>query len=203
MSSAPGRPSGTVAAVLAAGAGSRFGGPGHKLLVPFRGKPLVCWALEHALAAGFDALAVVQGAVDLRPLGLPEDVVVLENPAWAEGMAGSLQTAVRWAQGLRAEALVIGLGDQPLVSPATWRAVRDGTAPLTFCEADGIRCPPVRLARSVFPLLPSAGDGGASVLARRRPELVGTVASADPLLDVDRPEDLARLERLAQEAGTT
>ncbi len=203
MSPTSGQPTRTVAAVLAAGGGSRFGGPNHKLLVPFRGKPLVRWALEHALAAGFDALAVVQGAVDLRPLGLPEGVVVLENPAWAEGMAGSLQTAVRWAQSLRAEALVIGLGDQPLVSPGTWRAVRDGLAPLTFSEADGVRCPPVRVERSAFPLLPTAGDGGASVLARQHPELVGSVVSADPLLDIDRPEDLARLERLVPDAGSS
>ncbi|MEA3214297.1 MAG: molybdenum cofactor cytidylyltransferase, partial [Acidimicrobiia bacterium] len=59
----------TVAAVLlAAGGGSRFSGPTHKLLALLRGKPVVLWAVEAALAAGLDETLVITGAAGLTEL---------------------------------------------------------------------------------------------------------------------------------------
>ena len=52
----------TIAAVLlAAGAGSRFVGPSHKLMALMRGRPVVLWALEAAVDAGFDEVVLVTG----------------------------------------------------------------------------------------------------------------------------------------------
>ena len=77
----------TIAAVvLAAGGGTRFAGPTHKLLAEFRGKPVVQWAVENATAAQLDDLVVVMGAVDLRHV-LPAGVTLLYNPRWHEGQA--------------------------------------------------------------------------------------------------------------------
>ena len=57
----------TVAAViLAAGLGERFEGPTHKLLSPFRGKPVLKWVLEAASGAGFDDIYLVSGAIDFE-----------------------------------------------------------------------------------------------------------------------------------------
>ena len=113
----------TVAAVvLAAGGGTRFEGPGHKLLAEFRGRPLVWWALAAAAAARLDEVAVIVGAVDLGA-AVPEGVRVIENPDWASGQASSLQTVVSWAIERQHEAVVVGLGDQPLVPSAAWAAV--------------------------------------------------------------------------------
>ncbi len=113
-----------IAVVLAAGAGSRFEGTTHKLLAPFRGRPLVTWALEHALAAGLDRTWVVTGAVDLAAAGVvPPGVEVLVNERWAEGQASSLQVAVAAARPTPAGCLVVGLGDQPLISAEAWQAV--------------------------------------------------------------------------------
>jgi molybdenum cofactor cytidylyltransferase len=182
---------GTAAVVLAAGASRRFTGPTPKLLAPFRGRPLVHWALEHAVAAGLAATVVVTGAVDLAPV-LPETVTAVHNDHWADGQASSLQAAVRWAQDRGLEAVVVGLGDQPLVPPAAWRAVAGAGSPIAVALYQGHRAPPTRLAATVWPLLPTEGDQGARVTMARHPHLVQEVACPGQPIDIDTVEDLAR-----------
>ncbi len=176
--------------ILAAGSATRFTGAGHKLLAPFRGRPLVWWAVERALGAGLDATALVMGAVDLRP-ALPDGVVVIENPRFENGQATSLQAAVAWASG-RFDAVVIGLGDQPLVPSEAWRAVADSASPIAVASFEGERRPPTRLAASVWPLLPLDGDEGARILQRQHPDLVEEVPCPGRPIDIDTVEDLAR-----------
>ena len=86
----------TAAVILAAGSGSRFHGDAHKLLSDFRGRPLVSWALRHAIGAGLDETLVVTGAVDLTAVDDRRRGVVRvdANTRWAEGQATSLQAAV-------------------------------------------------------------------------------------------------------------
>ena len=180
----------TIAAVvLAAGGGSRFTGPTHKLLADFRGKPVVQWAVEHAVGAQCDDVVVIIGAVDLRPV-LPAGVTVIENPRWHEGQATSLQAAVR--HGVRGgyDAMVVGLGDQPLVPSETWRTIARTEGLLVSAVLDGHRSPPMRIDKELWPLLPTAGDEGARVLIRSRPELVREVACPGHGLDIDTLEDL-------------
>ena len=81
----------TVAAVvLAAGGGTRFIADHHKLLADVRGRPVVAWALEHALEAGLDETVVVTGAVEVPA---EPGVTMLHNPDWQQGQATSLQVA--------------------------------------------------------------------------------------------------------------
>ncbi|MGE3621438.1 MAG: NTP transferase domain-containing protein [Acidimicrobiia bacterium] len=185
-----------VAAVLAAGGGRRFaasGGQGHKLLAPLRGRPLVAWALEAVVAAGFDEVLVVSGSVDLSPVLAAFPVEVAANPAPEGGIATSLAVAVDHAAARGAAALVVGLGDQPGVVPAAWRAVADeSAAPVAVATYGGRRGNPVRLGREVWPLLPRTGDEGARRLMGRRPDLVAEVACPGDPFDVDRVEDLGR-----------
>ena len=187
------------AVVLAAGSGSRFTGEGHKLLALFRGRPLVAWAVEAAAGAGLDEVLVVEGAVLLSEAlagteaRSPVPVRRLVNARWAEGQAGSLAVAVDAAASAGHDAVVVGLADQPLVPRAAWRAVADSTAtPISVATYGGRRRNPVRLARSVWPLLSTEGDEGARELMRRRPDLVGEVACEGEPVDVDTVEDLAR-----------
>jgi CTP:molybdopterin cytidylyltransferase MocA len=180
----------TVAAVLlAAGGGTRFVGPTHKLLADFRGKPVVQWAVENAAAAQLGDLIVVTGAVDVRPV-LPAGVTVLYNPRWHEGQATSLQTAVRHAWRAGYDAIVVGLGDQPLVPAATWQTIAHGEGPLVSAVMDGHRSPPMRIDKELWPLLPTVGDEGARALIRSRPDLLREIACPGHGLDIDTLEDL-------------
>lgn len=178
--------------VLAAGGGRRFHGPTDKMAVPFRGKPLVRWAVDAALDAGLAKVFVVTGAADLGGV-LPPAVEVVPNERWADGLAGSLQAGIAAAAADGFEAVVVGLGDQPLVPSSAWRAVAAATEhPVAVATYDGRRRNPVLLQQAVWPLLPPSGDEGARVLFRERPELVGEVACDGEPADVDTVEDLTR-----------
>lgn len=181
----------SMAVVLAAGGGSRFTA-GPKLLAPFRGRPLVAAAVEQALEAALAETVLVVGD---RRFGdaLPPGVTVVENPRWREGIATSLAAAVRHAQAAGHEAVVVGLGDQPLVPAAAWGAVAASIAPVAVATYSGQRRNPVRLARSVWPLLPTAGDEGARALVRDRPDLVVEVPCPGDPRDVDTTADLRAL----------
>jgi molybdenum cofactor cytidylyltransferase len=170
----------SIAVLLAAGGGTRFAGPTHKLLASFRGRRVVDWAYEHAAEAGMPVI-VVTGAVE--DLGLPGQV---HNPRWADGIATSLQVGLAGAGD--ADAVVVGLGDQPLVPAEAWRLVADSDAPLAVATYSGKRRNPVRIGRSLWPLLPTSGDQGASVLFRDH-QPVPVACPGDPA-DVDRVEDL-------------
>jgi CTP:molybdopterin cytidylyltransferase MocA len=181
------------ATVLAAGGSSRFGGE-PKQLASFRGRPLVSWAVQAALDAGvFDVVFVVEGAVDLAH-AVPAGTVLLHNPDWAAGQATSLAVAVHAARVGGFDAVVVGLGDQPLVGPEAWRAVAgaDGPEPIVMATYEGRRGHPVRLGREVWDDLPTSGDEGARRLVRGRPDLVGEVACPGNAADIDTQEELDR-----------
>lgn len=181
----------TAAVVLAAGAGSRFDGQGHKLLAPFRGRTVVAHAVAAAHEAGLAEVIVVVGSVDVGD-ELPDGVTVVENPAWADGQAGSLQVGIRTAAAHGHGAVVVGLGDQPLVPADAWRAVGASSSPIAVATYDGQRRNPVRLAREVWPLLPTEGDEGARTVMRVRPDLVEAVPCVGSPVDIDTVEDLDR-----------
>lgn len=180
------------AVVLAAGGSSRFVAETSKLLAPFRGRSLVSWAVGAALDAGLDETVVVAGAVDLSA-ALPTGITHLHNEGWATGMASSLHVGLDWCERRGHTAAVVGLGDQPLVPADAWRAVAAATgAPIVVATYSGRRRNPVKLDRSVWPLVPVTGDQGARMVMSSRPALVCEVACAGDPADVDTVEDLTK-----------
>lgn len=181
--------------VLAAGAGTRFGGT--KQLVLHLGKPLAQHAVDALASAGVGELVVVTGhdaeAVE-RALRLPPHGRFVRNPDHTSGQSSSL------AAGLHAladdtEGAVVLLADQPGVTDAEVRALIDAfersrsrVVRIAYVDGPG----PALLSREVHAEAGHLfGDIGARALIASHPDWVEEVAvpfRAPP--DVDRPEDL-------------
>lgn len=179
-----------VAVVLAAGAGSRFRGPTHKLDAPLRGRPVLERSVGAALAAGVGPVVVVTS--QQLTTGLHPAVVHIVNQHWEDGQITSLRAGIEAAAALDADAVVVGLGDQPFVSVDAWRAVAAVDAPIAVATYRGERGHPVRLRADVWPLLPHHGDEGARALLSERPDLVEAVPCEGSPIDIDTLEDLRR-----------
>lgn len=202
--------------VLAAGGGSRLGGG--KLLLPWRGAPLINHVLDALIGVdGVDSVAVVVGdraqamrrAVESRfphPAASPR---VVENPDWREGQGASIRVgveAILSAPETRGtHGILVMLGDQPLIGRATIAAL--AAAHRRACERDpghfatapvfaGRRGHPVIFAVAAFSgLLALRGDtGGRHLLATAGDRLL-LVPVDDPGIhrDVDTPDDYRAL----------
>ena len=193
---------GVSAILLAAGAGSRFGGG--KLLAPYLGRPLIEASLSNLTGAPVDEKVVVAGAdaQRLREVCGPYDVRIVENPDWDHGQSTSVRTGLG-ALGPEARAAVVLLADQPLVGPETVGrliAAFEAGARVAVATYGGVPRNPVLFSREVWPLLVAelSGDEGARPFLRKHPELVELVPCdgvGDPA-DVDTAEDLRRLEEM-------
>jgi molybdenum cofactor cytidylyltransferase len=189
----PARPDGLVAGlVLAAGGSSRLGRP--KQLLPYRGATLLDSVLETARACEFDQLLVTLGgaAAEIRAgVDLSGAQIVL-NSAYGSGCASSI-AAAGGALDPRCETLVLLLGDQPGVTPATVRALiaARGDSPLAVCRYDDGRGHPFAFGRPVFGELTRLhGDKAVWKLLDARPGEVVEVAVAGPVpRDVDTWDD--------------
>jgi nicotine blue oxidoreductase len=199
--------SGVAAVVLAAGAGSRFGGG--KLLAKLDGATLVEHVIGALERASVDETLVVVGAdaEKLREVCEPYGVRIVENPAWAAGQSTSVRAGLE-ALGPEARAAVVLLGDQPLVGMGAVErlvgAFEEG-ADVAVATYGGRRRNPVLFSRDVWPSLLEdlSGDEGARGFLRRRPGLVVEVPCdgvGDPA-DVDTVEDLERVRRLRVPRG--
>ena len=192
--------SGVSAVLLAAGAGSRFGGG--KLLASLRGRSVIEATLDGLRGAPVDETIIVVGAEGerLRSVSTAYGARVVENPRWAEGMSTSVRAGLG-ACSIESRAAVVALADQPLVgAEAIARLVEafEGGARVAVATYGGEQRNPALFAREVWPLLERemSGDRGARAVLVRHPETVTEGPCddvADPA-DVDTVEDLRRLE---------
>lgn len=149
--------------ILAAGAGTRFGG--RKQLAELDGKPLLEHAVQAMNASPVGRVVVVLGA-------LVEEVTAMVDlhgaeprlcERWEEGQAASLACGL--AELSDCEAVVVTLGDQPRMSPRAISRVigaRDREAAAVRATYFGAPGHPVLLERELFKSFRNVtGDHGA------------------------------------------
>jgi CTP:molybdopterin cytidylyltransferase MocA len=175
--------------VLAAGAGTRFGSSGSKLLAEFRGRPLV----EHAVGVlnavpELDRVVVVLGsrADEVRAavdFGRAEPVVCAD---WEAGQSASLRCGLAVVP--EAERVIVTLGDEPTLAPAV--VVRFVAAPGgARAVYDGRPGHPVVLGREQLAAVRALrGDAGARSLLEGGPRIECS--------DLCRPHDVDTLQDL-------
>ncbi len=199
----------TAAVVLAAGRGSRLGSEQPKPLLRYRGRPLVAWALDAALASGCAPVVLVVGhEAEAVAAAAPDGVQVVSSPRWADGISRSLEVALDALEAHGSvSAVCVGLADQPRIGAEAYRrlaAAGESGADLAVATYAGVRQNPVLLARSVWAearLL--TGDEGARQLMRTGPVVeVDCTGTGDPA-DVDTLDDLQRLPRAPQSPTET
>jgi CTP:molybdopterin cytidylyltransferase MocA/SAM-dependent methyltransferase len=187
----------TVGLVLAAGAGSRFGGG--KLLATIGGRPVLQHVLDALAEAGVGEVVVVLGqdadTIEAAIGWRDERRVVNADPA--RGLASSLQVGFE-AIGDDAGAVLVALGDQPLVSAEVIHTLLDappkrGRPIVVPVYEDERGRNPVLLRRPAFGLVAeAAGDRGLGPVLEAHPELVVELPVSGTNPDIDTPADLAR-----------
>jgi CTP:molybdopterin cytidylyltransferase MocA len=177
--------------VLAAGEGSRFGGP--KALVELGGERLVDRAVRLVRAGGCDPVVVVAGAA---PLAIP-DAIIVDNPDWRTGMGSSLRAGLA-ALPNEVDAAVVVLVDTPWVGLDAVRlliAVHGRGAGLAVATYAGERGHPVLVGREHWAAVTESaiGDVGARGYLADHPDVVEVdcTGTGDPR-DVDHPSELGQ-----------
>lgn len=189
--------------MLAAGAGSRFGGG--KLLAPWAGGALLDGALAAAFAAPAARVIVVTGSDAARvgaaaqafagKIGEASRLLVVHAADHTEGMGASLR---RVAAELPKDCagVFVFLGDMPRIPHSVLADLADAAragAPAAAPVFEGQRGHPVLIGAELVPQLAAlSGDAGARAILKDLGERMALVEAPDDgvLFDVDRPQDL-------------
>lgn len=191
------------AVVLAAGPSTRMGRP--KQLLQFCGQSLLKRAASVALEAGCRPVIVVTGAhaeaskETLRGL----DVREIENQQWQTGMSSSVRAGIEELVRVNPEtmAAVVMLCDQPVVTPdiigGLIRAHRARNCSIVASRYSNSYGVPALFGRTHFgELRELKGDEGAKQVIKRHLPQALLLDFADGEIDIDTPDDFARLQSI-------
>ncbi|WP_128380070.1 nucleotidyltransferase family protein [Streptomyces cavernae] len=189
------------AILLAAGGGRRLGGR-PKALLEHRGRLLVEHAVRSLRDGGCARIHVVlgAGAETVRERAALAGCVLVDNPAWADGMGSSLRAGLASLAGTGARAALVSLVDQPGIGPeAVARVLAAYRSPASLASATyhGKRGHPVLFGADHWPGIAEAavGDQGARAYLRIHADAVTPVECGDVAepYDIDTEADLTRL----------
>ena len=185
---------------MAAGESRRLRAHENKLLLAFRGRPLLQHAIDAAsLSQAMSCTLVVgAGAKEILESVNVRRCAVTANPNWREGIASSIRAGL--AQHRDDEACIFMVADQPFVGVedidrliAHHRAAREAIIALHAGDVWGT--PTLFPARDFDALSKLGGDSGAKRYAqghKRRVRFVGALSN-NAFLDVDTNDDYERL----------
>ena len=192
-----------VVIVLAAGQGSRFAGPEHKLVQPLGGVSVLGQTLRHAIESRLPVIVVTTDglAAEAARWVARRDMVLLPEA----GHAGARQLGMGYsiAAGVAARPQAAGWlvlpGDMPLVRAATLVQVAAGLGQhaVVYAQHRGRRGHPVAFAAELFSdLVQLTGDEGARRVMARYPSFGQEVDDLGVLVDVDTEADLIALRAM-------
>ena len=173
-----------------------------KLLLPFRGRPLIAAVVDALRAGGVGAIVLVTAPEDeeLRAWARQAGVEVAINPDPERGMLSSIQEGL--AALLRDQILLVSPADLPnLRSDSVAELLRRMTAagaPLAVPVYQGRRGHPLAIAPALIPEIPALDPAiGLKQLRDRHAAELLEVPVDDPgvVSDVDTPEDYEKLTR--------
>jgi molybdenum cofactor cytidylyltransferase len=186
--------------VLAAGTGSRFTAPGHKLTQDLGSSSVLASTLRHAIATHLPVVVVTTDmlADAARRHVASRDVVVL--PAVGTPGPQPLGMGYSIAAGVAARPDATGWlvlpADMPMVRTDTVLAVAAALDqhPVAYAQHNGRRGHPVGFGAELYSeLVTLSGDEGARRLVARYPAHGVDVDDPGALIDVDTEADLAQL----------
>jgi CTP:molybdopterin cytidylyltransferase MocA len=197
------RPARVAGLLLAAGAGTRFGGP--KAVAELDGERLVDRAVRVLRVGGCDPVLVVLGAA---VVDVPGADTVVENADWSSGMGSSLRTGLASPALTGCSAVVVLLVDQPGVKGEAVRALlaaHDAGAELAVASYPEGTGHPVLIGRGHWPGVRelAVGDTGARpYLAAHAADVVEVDCTGrGDALDADTPQELTGRGVLSRIAG--
>ena len=194
--------------VLAAGRGSRFKAPDHKLLQAFGSSTVLGTALEHAIETGLPLRVVTTAAVSAEARRHVAQRDIVELPAVTGRSGEPLGMGYSIASGVAASADAGGWlilpGDMPSVRPASLLAVAAELPQhaVVYAQHIGRRGHPVGFSSELYSeLVLLSGDEGARRLVARYPSFGVEVDDPGVLIDIDTLDDLAALHAHAAPPG--
>lgn len=198
--------------ILAAGQSQRMGAQ-NKLLAEIDGVPIIRRTAQALLDGGLNDLVIVTGHEHRLVAAALDDLPVtcIYNDDYQSGQASSVACGVRHHQNGSHAAVLIALGDMPLVRPELIAALLrdhsslpDATDRITLPVFDGRRGNPVIWGRGFFDeLVALTGDAGGRIIFAENKNAVNSLGWPDDSihLDIDIPEALAPLKKASPKKG--
>ena len=195
----------TIGGMILAGGKSQRMGAQNKLLAKIDGLPIIRQTAQVLLDGGLNDLVIVTGHEHTQVADVLTDIPVtfIHNDDYQSGQASSVACGVRHYQAGSHSAVLIALGDMPLIKPDLIKALlrdhlglTDAPDRITLPVYDGRRGNPVIWGRMFFDgLMSLTGDSGGHTIFAESKNAINRLNWSDNSIhfDVDTPANLLQL----------
>lgn len=181
--------------IMAAGESRRFGSC--KLLADIDGKPMLQRSIELAQSTNASLIRIVTGRwhqeiKQAQTSGLIDDIDLIYNPDWQQGLGNSIATGVSQIASLCDEALIL-LADQVRLSSEDLKRLtrRKDKSQITCASYSKTLGPPAIFPAQFFPKLEKlAGDKGAKAMLAELTAIECQINIPNAAFDIDFQSDL-------------